>query len=92
MPFTHVVYFEFRPDTTPQQLQAVAEGLLALRGAVPVILDLRFGRNTTRRAAPFTHGLVVTLASAADLPVYDAPSAERHWRRLETLFGETLKS
>jgi carboxymethylenebutenolidase len=28
----------------------------------------------------------------ADLPVYDQPSAERAWRRLETLFAETLKS
>ena len=27
----------------------------------------------------------------ADAPVYDRPAAERHWKRLETLFGETLK-
>ncbi len=70
-PFNHVVLFAWKPDATPEAIAAALDGLRAMKGRIPGVLDVSVGRNVTSRT-PHTHGLLVVLASEADLPIYDA--------------------
>ena len=71
MVFYHVVLFAWKPEATPAQIEAACRGLAAMKGAIPGVLDVVVGRNTTART-PHTHGLLVVLEREEDLPAYDA--------------------
>jgi hypothetical protein len=69
-PLIHMVWFKWRADATPAAIDAALNALLALRGVVPGVLELSVGVNTTARSKGYTHGLLVKLATAEDLPRY----------------------
>ena len=41
----HTVMFRWKPDTTPEQVAAIEEGLAALPGAIDTVRSFRFGRD-----------------------------------------------
>ncbi|MEO8295287.1 MAG: Dabb family protein [Gemmatimonadota bacterium] len=55
----HVVLFNFLPTTTEPQLDAAERGLLAMKGQIAEVLDVRFGRNLGPSADQYSHALLV---------------------------------
>lgn len=66
----HMVWFKWASNATPEQINDAFNALLALKEKIPNIVELTVGVNTTNRSNGHTHGLLVKLKSAADLPVY----------------------
>ena len=66
----HIVLFAWKPDTDPAAIQKAVEGLRALKGRIPGVVDLTCGANFSDRGKNFTHGLVVRLTDRAALEIY----------------------
>ena len=73
----HVVLFKTRPGTPPEQVQAMVDGLRALRGQIPGIVDLTCGHNFCDRNQGYNVGLVVRFESREALAVYLPHPAHR---------------
>lgn len=74
----HIVLFRWTPDATPDQVTRVVDGLRALQGRVPGILDLSCGEDFSGRAQGYTHALVVRFTDRAALDAYGPHPAHRH--------------
>lgn len=70
MPVEHMVWIKFKESVPPARRKEHMDNLAALMEHVPAIESIRVGENFTDRAKGFTHGLVVTVATRADLPRY----------------------
>ncbi len=55
----HIVQFQWKADATAEQIAKAGAGLLAMRGRIPEIRDIRFGPNLVEESVPYTHVLVV---------------------------------
>jgi len=66
----HIVLFELKPETTPEQVGAMEAGLQMLATEIPGIIGLTFGENFSDRNKGSTHGLVVRFTDRAALEVY----------------------
>ena len=55
---THVVLFKFKPETTEDQIQQLAEGLGALPQLIEEIREFRFGIDVVRSERSYDLGLV----------------------------------
>jgi len=66
----HVVMFQFKPDTTPADLAAIAEGLGGLPHAIPEIADYRFGHDIGVNEGNFDFVVVADFADTDDYLVY----------------------
>ena len=55
----HVVLFQFAPDTTPDQIDAARQALLALEGVIPDVLAISFAPNQAPGEQDYTHCLLV---------------------------------
>ena len=70
MPVEHMVWIKFKDGVGAERKAEHVRNLAALGETVPAIESIRVGENFTDRARGFTHGLVVTVATRADLPRY----------------------
>lgn len=70
MPVEHMVWIRFKAGVDARRQQHHLDALRGLRDKVPGIRHLAVGPNITDRAMGYTHGLLVTLESAAALAVY----------------------
>lgn len=70
MPLKHVVWIKFNDDVPQSRIDQHLEALNGLPAHIDAITHLSCGANVTDRALGHTHGLVVTLRDAADLPTY----------------------
>lgn len=66
---THIALFQFRPDTSPADLQRAIEDVRALKEKVDGLITVDCGANFSKWADGFTHAFVVT---ARDLSALDA--------------------
>jgi hypothetical protein len=71
------VLFQFRPDTSPDQIVALREGLLDLRRAIPEIRHLSFGPNLAPGADEWPWVLVVHVDDMSALHRYGEHPAHR---------------
>ncbi len=69
--------FQFRPETSPDQIVALREGLLHLRGAIPAIRHLSFGPNLAPGADEWPWVLVVHVDDMTALKRYAEHPAHR---------------
>lgn len=69
--------FQFRPETSPDQIVALREGLYALRGAIPGIRHLSFGPNLAPGADEWPWVLVVHVDDMSALKRYAEHPAHR---------------
>ena len=67
---THLVLFKFKPDTTPDQIQQLADGLGALPEVIADIREFRFGKDVFRSERSFDFGLVSSFESRDALQRY----------------------
>ena len=70
MAVLHIVWVKFHPEVAQERIDGHLSALESLPGAIPEITGFSIGENFTDRAGGFTHGLVVTLGSRADLQRY----------------------
>lgn len=57
----HVVLFRFRPGTGEPQIAAARDALLAMRGRIPEVRDVRFERNLSPAADEWPWVLLVVI-------------------------------
>lgn len=58
----HVVSFKFKEDASDCQVQEIEKAFVALKGKIPGILDLEWGKNNSPEGLEkgFTHCFIVT--------------------------------
>ncbi|MEZ4659085.1 MAG: Dabb family protein [Caldilineaceae bacterium] len=68
----HVVLFKFKDDTTPAQVQAIAEAFRALPGKIDAIQDFEWGTDVSveGKADGYTHCFFVTFGDVAGRDAY----------------------
>jgi hypothetical protein len=66
----HVVLFRFQPDTAADRVIALAEGLAALPGAIPEIVDYRFGPDLAINEASWDFAVSADFADTAGYLAY----------------------
>lgn len=74
----HLVLFHFKPEATPEAIEAAMTALRGLKTEIPGIVDLTCGANFTDRAPGYTHGLVVRFADQAALEAYGPHPTHQH--------------
>jgi len=55
---THVVFFKFKPETTPVEIQQLADGLGGLPQLIEEIREFRFGADVLHSERSYDFGLV----------------------------------
>ena len=73
----HIVLFKVKPETPPQSVAAMINGLKGLKSRVPGVVDLSVGSNFSDRNKGFTHGLVVRFQDRIALDGYIPHPAHR---------------
>lgn len=68
----HMVAFKFKETATPEQIRLVETEFAALPSKIPVIRSYEAGTNVSPEGfnRGFTHGFILTFASAADRDAY----------------------
>ncbi|MGN6693085.1 MAG: Dabb family protein [Aquihabitans sp.] len=83
MSLRHVVCFRFQPDTTPEQVDALAAGLRELPALIPEIAAYKVGPNLGLNEGTWDFAVAADFASVDDFTVYrDHPE---HQARIEAL-------
>jgi len=70
MSLRHVVCFRFHPDTTPDQVEALATGLGELPGIIPEIVDYRVGPDVGVNPTSWDFAVTADFSSVADYETY----------------------
>ncbi|PTB63270.1 hypothetical protein BBK36DRAFT_1171514 [Trichoderma citrinoviride] len=80
MPVYHVVLFKLKPDVTAEQVDKWRDLILAMKGQVPGLLKISFGKPlpiTAQRAQGFNVGLVAILDKVDTVPIYAQHAAHQ---------------
>ena len=77
----HVVLFQFKADTTPEQVQTIENAFRALPSQIDAIRDFEWGTDVSveGKANGFTHCFFVTFGSEADRDTYLPHPAHREF-------------
>lgn len=70
---THIVLLKPKGETTEQEIDAALEGIRKLQDSIPVILNVRVGKNLngySEKNKGYTHGFTMRFANKDDLGVY----------------------
>ena len=67
---THVVFFKFKPGTTPAEIEQLANGLGGLPQQIDEIHEFRFGPDAIRSERSYNFGLVSSFDDLAALQRY----------------------
>ena len=80
----HVVLFKFKGSTSPTEVREVVDAFAALPEKIDSIVDFEFGTDVSveNKAAGFTHGFIVTFASAKGREHYLPHAAHRAFVKL----------
>ena len=71
MAVQHMVWLKFKEGVSEARIEQHMEALRAMQGKVPQVRYVAAGRSLADRAGAYTHGVLVTMDSPADLPEYD---------------------
>ena len=75
--YRHVVLFRFLPDSTPEQRQAVLDGLRSLPAQIPELVDYRVGHDVGTAEDNFDFAVVADFAEPEHYETYrDHPAHE----------------
>jgi hypothetical protein len=68
----HVVSIKFKESASKEQVQQIEAAFRALKTKIPQIQDLTWGTNVSpeKHDKGFTHGFILSFASAADRDAY----------------------
>jgi hypothetical protein len=65
----HVILFKFKDEASREQIDEAGKAFLALPAQIEAIHDIEWG-NAINEPDPYTHCLLVTVRSEADLQAY----------------------
>ncbi len=82
MPIEHIVTIETKDGADPADDDALIAAVSALKGQIPGVLDVRFGRNFSDRAPHVALAGIVTLADRAALVAYGPHTAHQAMLRM----------
>ncbi|PLY03501.1 MAG: stress responsive alpha-beta barrel domain-containing protein [Desulfuromonas sp.] len=66
----HVVFFKFKPETTDEQIDAIADGLSGLPDSIEEVRGFVFGRDVIRSERSYDFALVSTFDDLEALDRY----------------------
>ncbi len=69
---THVVLFKFKPGTTAQDVQTLAEGLGGLPEVIWEIREYRFGQDVLHTERSYDYALIASFDDLAAMQRYQA--------------------
>ena len=69
---THVVLFKFKPGTTAQDVQTLAEGLGGLPKVIREIREYRFGQDVLHTERSYDYALIASFDDLAAMQRYQA--------------------
>lgn len=80
----HVVLFQYKAGTTPEQIEEVTKAFGDLKGKIPEIVDFECGTDISveGKAGGFTHGYVVSFKSDKDRDTYLPHPAHKEFVKL----------
>ncbi len=80
----HVVLFQFKAESTPEEVQEIEAAFRALPAQIDAIRDFEWGTDVSveGKADGFTHCFFVTFGSAADRDSYLPHPAHREFGTL----------
>ena len=73
----HILLLEPKPETTPEDMEAVLQACKALKGQIPGLLDVQAGPNQHTANFGYTYGFVMTFADAEALKAYSPHPAHK---------------
>jgi hypothetical protein len=74
----HIVLFKWNEGVSAEAIATAVEGLLALKGKIPGIVDITCGHNFSDRAQGYDTGLVVRFEDRAALEAYIPHPEHQH--------------
>ncbi len=85
----HIVLFRFKDEVSAEQIAEGGKAFLALADQIKNIREIEWGK-AINMPAPYTHCLLVTVQTEADLQAYDEHRAhqaigERYGHRVQDL-------
>jgi antibiotic biosynthesis monooxygenase (ABM) superfamily enzyme len=85
---THIVLLQPKPETTPEEMEAVLEQVKALKGKIPGLIQVQAGANQHNAHQGYTYGFVMRFTDEEHLKAYSPHPAHRavspELRRLST--------
>jgi hypothetical protein len=90
MTVNHIIMIQTKPGVTEEQMEEGFERARNLVGKVPGLLDVKFGRNFTDRAAEFSYGGIITLTDREALAGYGPHPAHQEVAAIITGLVENL--
>jgi len=66
----HAFLFQWKPQATEQDKHRAAEGIRALQGQIPGLMETSYNANISPRSQGFTHGGVMKFRDQASLEAY----------------------
>ncbi|MGZ4726618.1 MAG: Dabb family protein [Acidimicrobiales bacterium] len=73
----HIAMFRFAPDTTPEQIEHMADGLRSLPGQVPEVRSFTIGRDLGLREGNWDYAVVADFADIEAWKVYAADAVHQ---------------
>ncbi|HLZ56185.1 MAG TPA: Dabb family protein [Ktedonosporobacter sp.] len=67
---THILLLEPKPETTPEEMEAVLERVKALQEKIPGIVDVQTSPNLNQYNHGFTYGFVMRFVDEDHLKAY----------------------
>ncbi len=88
----HIVLLKWKADTTPEQIQASAEGFAFLRDSISVVRQMFFGADLALMDGTFDYAMVADFDSAEDWHTYrDHPDHIAFAQRFGHLAAEAAR-
>src|SRR5438045_3382049 len=74
---THIVLLEPKPETTPEEMDAVLEQVKALKDKIPGLVSVQAGENRHAAHFGYTYGFIMHFVDEEHLKAYSPHPAHR---------------
>ncbi len=73
----HIVLLKFKEGHTPEQVQAITDGMNGLPAQIPQIISYTHGSDAGNTNSPYDYAIVADFASAEDAAIYQDHPAHK---------------
>jgi len=88
----HIVMFNWKPEVTEEQINAVAKGFAHLAEVIDVVLEMKFGKNLAIMDGCFDYAMSADFESADDWMTYrNHPEHIKFATNFASLASETAR-
>jgi len=75
--FFHVFAFQWKPGTTPEQIEKARRAIAAFQGVIPGLVATHVGQNLSEKGKGYTFGGVMEFADTASFEAYPGHPAHQ---------------